>query len=396
VSASAHQIRAYQGPALLSYGFRIFFLGGALWAALVMVLWLALLTGQAALPSPLPPLQWHVHELLYGFLPAVVAGFLLTAVPNWTGRLPVSGTPLLYLFLVWVAGRVALLVSLLTGLWVAAAIDVAFLACLIAVMAREIIAGHNLKNLQVLVLVGLLLAGDAVFLSEVASGGAGEYGTRMGIAAAILLISLIGGRIIPSFTRNWLVKRVPGRLPVPFNRFDVATILAGAGALALWVGAPQATATGVVLVAAGLLHTARLARWAGERTFSEPLLAVLHVGYAFVPLGFLLIGMSILAPQTISTGGAVHCWTAGAIGTMTLAVMTRASLGHTGHAPHAGWATVAIYMLVLTAAAARLTAALGVAYMPMLQISAAAWVLAFAGFAAVYGPMLVAARPPGA
>jgi uncharacterized protein involved in response to NO len=396
MTATAQQIRSYSGPALLSYGFRIFFLAGAVWAAFAMVLWLMLLTGTAALPSALSPLQWHVHELLFGFLPAVVAGFLLTAVPNWTGRLPVCGAPLLNLFLLWGAGRLAIFFSAAIGIWPAAAIDLAFLACLIAVMAREIVAGRNYKNLRVLVLVGVLLAGDAVFLGEVIAGGAGNYGTRLGIAAAVLLISLIGGRIIPSFTRNWLVRCAPGRLPVPFNRFDVGVILASAAALALWVGAPDATVTGVALLAAGIAHIVRLTRWAGDRAFAEPLLAVLHVGYAFVPIGFVLMALSILSPDMIAPSGALHAWTAGAIGTMTLAVMTRASLGHTGQALTAAWPTTVIYGLVVTAAAARLAAASGLAYMQMLDLSAAAWVLAFGGFAVVYGPMLANPRRSGA
>jgi uncharacterized protein involved in response to NO len=340
--------------------------------------------------------QWHVHELLFGFLPAIVAGFLLTAGPNWTGRLPVCGPALLNLFLLWVAGRLAIFFSAATGIWLAAAIDLAFLACLIAVMAREIVAGRNYKNLRVLMLVGVLFAGDAIFLGEVITGGGGNYGTRLGIAAAVLLISLIGGRIIPSFTRNWLVRCAPGRLPVPFNRFDVGVILASATALALWVAVPDTTFAGLALLVAGMLHIVRMARWAGDRTLAEPLLIVLHVGYTFVPVGFVLVALSILSPDVIAPSGALHAWTAGAIGTMTLAVMTRASLGHTGQELTAAWPTTAIYGLVVMSAAARLAAAFGLAYTQMLHLSAAAWVLAFGGFAVVYGPMLARARRSGA
>ncbi len=392
MNTSAEKIRTFAGPALLSYGFRIFFLGGAVWGAIAVAVWPAMLTGSVALPTALSPLHWHVHAMLYGFLPAVAAGFLLTAVPNWTGRFPVQGTPLLALFLIWVAGRAAVLTSQLTGLWIAAAIDLAFPAALVAVIAREIIAGNNLRNLRVLVLIGLLLVGDAVFFAEAHSGTFFGYGTRLGIAAAVILLSLIGGRIIPSFTRNWLARQSPGRLPIAFNSYDVVSILISAAALALWVAMPDEVLTAGALFVAGAFQTLRICRWAGDRTLAEPLLVVLHVGYAFVPLGFFLVCLSILAPSAISTSGALHGWTAGAIGLMTLAVMTRASLGHTGRPLHANRATQAIYVLAFIAAAARLAAAFGVAYMPMLYLSATAWVLAFGGFAIVYGPILVSAR----
>jgi uncharacterized protein involved in response to NO len=392
MTTSAQQIRTYEGPALLSYGFRVFFLAGAAWAALTVALWLPVLTGALTLPAALSPIDWHVHELLFGFLPAIVAGFLLTAVPNWTGRLPVMGAPLLALFLVWAAGRIAVLISQHTGILTAAAVDLAFLVTLGAVIAREIIAGRNYRNLRVLVLVGLLLAANAAFWIEAATASGDGYGTRLGIAAAVLLISLIGGRIIPSFTHNWLARRASGRMPVTFNRFDIATLLATAIALAGWVAAPHAAASAGLLTLAGLMHLARLLRWAGERTIHEPIVLILHVGYAFIPLGFFLVAASILTPHVITTGGALHAWTAGAIGTMTLAVMTRASLGHTGRTTVASRTTQAIYVLVIAAALFRLGAALGIAYMPMLQLSAAAWVLAFGGFAFYYGRMLVRPR----
>lgn len=392
MTTSAQQIRTYDGPALLSYGFRVFFLAGAAWAALTVALWLPVLTGALTLPAALSPIDWHVHELLFGFLPAIVAGFLLTAVPNWTGRLPVMGVPLLALFLVWAAGRIAVLISQHTGILTAAAVDLAFLVTLCAVIAREIIAGRNYRNLRVLVLVGLLLTANAAFWIEAATASGDGYGARLGIAAAVLLISLIGGRIVPSFTHNWLARRASGRMPVTFNRFDIATLLATAIALAVWVAAPHAAASAGLLLLAGLMHLARLLRWAGERTIHEPIVLILHVGYAFIPLGFFLVAASILTPHVITTGGALHAWTAGAIGTMTLAVMTRASLGHTGRATVASHATQAIYVLVIAAAIFRLVAAFGIAYMPMLQLSAAAWGLAFGGFAFYYGRMLVRPR----
>jgi uncharacterized protein involved in response to NO len=330
VRTSAEQIRAFTGPVILSYGFRPFFLSGALWAAVAVALWLPMLSGHLALPSAFTPIEWHVHELLYGYVPAVVAGFLLTAVPNWTGRLPVVGTRLLLLFLIWTAGRIAILTSLWIGAWVAAAVDLAFLAALGLVVAREILAGNNTRNLKVLAVLALLLIGYALFHLRAVDGFGNGYGTRLGIAAIVLLIMLIGGRIIPSFTRNWLARRGAGRLPAPFDRFEVAVVALSGVALASWVILPEETPTAIIALAACGLNVVRLYRWACERTVTEPLVLILHVAYAFVPIGFLLLALAILTPWLVPPTGAVHGWTAGAIGIMTLAVMTRASLGHTG------------------------------------------------------------------
>lgn len=392
MTTTAQQIRAYRGPAILSYGFRPFFLAAGIWAAFAMAVWLPMLAGRLELPTAFGPIEWHAHELLYGFVPAAIAGFLLTAVPNWTGRLPVTGAPLLGLFLVWVAGRVAVLISGWIGAPLAAIMDLAFLACLGAVVAREINAGKNRRNLKVLVIVGLLFAGNAVWHAEIVFGTAQGFGARIGVAATVLLISLIGGRIIPSFTRNWLVRQGPGRLPEPFARFDVIAMLASGIAFASWIALPDHLATALLMLLAGVLNTARLARWAGERTLAEPLVLVLHVAYAFVPLGFFLLALSILAPALVIPSGAVHGWTAGAIGLMILAVMTRASLGHTGQPLTATRGITAIYAAVLAGALARIIAAFDIAREPMLHLSATAWVLGFAGFALIYAPLLTRPR----
>jgi uncharacterized protein involved in response to NO len=390
MATTAERMRAYTGPAILSYGFRPFFLFGALWAALVVAVWLPVLAGSVTLPTAFSPLEWHVHELVYGYVAAIVAGFLLTAVPNWTGRLPVTGAPLLALVLLWAAGRLAIFLSGVVGMAAAAAVDMLFLAFLAGVMAREIVAGGNLRNLEVLVLVGLLFVGNAVFHAEVmlARGGDG-HGTRIGIGAIVLLVTLIGGRIVPSFTRNWLARERPGHLPAPFGRFDAFCIAAGAAAIACWIAWPRALPTATLAGGAGLLHALRLGRWAGYRTAGEPLLLVLHIAYAFVPIGFLLLALSIAAPGLVVASGALHGWTVGAIGTMTLAVMTRASLGHTGRALAATPAIRAIYAAILIAALARILGAFDIWREALLTLSAAAWVLAFAGFASSFGPMLL-------
>ena len=388
MASSAAQIRAYQGPALFSYGFRPFFLFGAAWAALAVLIWLPMLAGRLTLPTHMSPIAWHVHELVYGYVPAVIAGFLLTAVPNWTGRLPVVGPRLVRLFALWCAGRVALLTSAWIGSGLAAMIDVAFLVALAAVIAREIVAGSNWRNLKVVGALGLLTAGNVLFHLEALSVIGGGYGERLGIATTVLLVMLIGGRIIPSFTRNWLARQPGSRLPIPFNALDTIIMIESGAVLALWVVMPESLITGWLAALVGLFNIVRLVRWAGDRTVREPLVLVLHVAYAFVPLGFLLLAVAVLMPQAVPAAGAVHGWTAGCIGLMTLAVMTRASLGHTGQPLTAGTGIRAIYVFAFVAALARIAAACGVWRGAMLEVAALAWVLAFAGFVIVYAPLL--------
>jgi uncharacterized protein involved in response to NO len=318
--------RAYQGPAILSYGFRPFFLLGAIYAGLAILVWLPLFHGELSLHSVFAPRDWHVHEMLFGYLPAVMTGFLFTAIPNWTGRLPIQGNPLLTLVLVWIAGRIAVTVSADTGWLPAFLIDASFLTLVAAAAAREILAGKNWRNLNVVALIALLLTGNVAFHIEAHVNGAANYSIRIGIAVVVLLISLIGGRIIPSFTRNWLAREKPGRLPTPFGRLDIAIVAITAVVLLIWIVREDGPLVGAALAFAGLLHLVRLGRWAGDRTFGEWLVLILHVGYAFVPLGFLLGAASAFGLLSQSAG--VHVWMAGAAGIMTLAVMTRASLSN--------------------------------------------------------------------
>jgi uncharacterized protein involved in response to NO len=385
------RLRDYNGPALLSYGFRPFFLFGALYAGLAVLAWLPMFNGELEPWTAFSPVDWHVHEMLYGYVPAVVTGFLLTAIPNWTGRLPIQGVPLLILVAVWLAGRAAVTFSAVIGWLPAAIMDAAFLAMVVAATAREIVAGKNWRNLRVVGLVTLLLAGNIAFHLEAHVNGGAEYGVRIGIAATVLLIVVVGGRIVPSFTRNWLARKNLGRLPAPFARIDVAVIAVTAAALVLWVVLPSAGLTGAALGIVGVLHIVRLARWAGDRTFADRLVLILHVGYAFVPLGFLLVGAAAVGLGEPSAG--IHAWMVGAAGVMTLAVMTRASLGHTGNALRASAVTQAVYVAIVIAAISRICASLEPTWSePLLYISAGAWIAAFFGFAGSYGPMLLRAR----
>lgn len=382
----------YTGPALFSYGFRPFFLAAAAWSAACIVLWIPQFVGELFLRTAYPPLDWHIHEMLYGYVAAVIAGFLLTAIPNWTGRLPISGMPLAALTAIWLSGRVAILLSVHLGIIAAALIDIAFLSTLAAVAAREIIAGRNWRNLRVLAVAGVLIASNVVFHAEVYAYGMADYGIRIGIGAVVLLISIVGGRVVPSFTRNWLARQGTGRLPAPFSRYDVATIAMTAASLAAWIALPNCAVIGLALIAAATMQSARLARWAGDRTTPDRLVQVLHVGYAFVPLGFALLGLSHLSPSVVPTSAGIHAWSAGAIGMMTLAVMTRASLGHAGQPLAAGVGTQAIYLFAFCAAMLRIIAAFNSSTM-LLEFASAAWVAAFGGFVLLYGPLLARKKP---
>ena len=397
MTTTTEQMRAWTGPSILTYGFRPFFFGAALWAAFSMVLWIPMLMGQVALPSTFDPVSWHAHEFLFGYLGAVIAGFLLTAVPNWTGRLPIVGWPLGALAALWLVGRVAVLVPAGSAPLAVAMVDLAFPVVLAAAITREIVAGRNWRNLIVLVMLAIFALGNGIFHWEAAQGAyaAQGYGLRLGLGAGIMMIAVIGGRVVPSFTRNWLAKRGPGRLPTaPMQRFDKAALVMLLAALLLWVVLPLAPATGVALALAGVLHLWRLARWAGHRTLSEPLVTVLHVGYAFLPLGALALGSEILMPGALGMAAAQHLWMGGAIGLMTLAVMTRATLGHTGQALSADVGTVAIYLALILAVLARVAAGLWPAQAPLLHgLSGLAWIAAFGGFGLVYGRFLLTLPP---
>lgn len=386
------RLREYRGPALFSYGFRPFFLLGAIHAAIAIPIWLLAFYGVIPFGTAFSSRDWHVHEMLYGYVPAVMTGFLLTAIPNWTGRLPLQGAPLAVLVLVWLAGRYAVTLSADIGWLGATLVDCAFLVLMAAAVAREIVAGKNWRNLKIVALLCLLAAANLGFHLEAHFERLAVYSTRLGIAVVLMLIMVIGGRVIPSFTRNWLLRQEPGRLPAPFGRFDIACLALSGASLALWIVTPEAQPTGVALCVAAALNLARLGRWAGYRTFPDRLVLVLHVGYAFVPLGFLLSGLSAFGIMAPSAG--IHAWTAGAIGIMTLAVMSRASLGHAGRALVASPALQGVYTAVSTAAFARICVGLHPSWNEaLLYVAAFSWATAFLGFAFLYAPVLFLKRP---
>jgi len=380
--------------AFFSAGFRPFFLLAGIWAAAAVPIWLAAYVHGYAVGGALPAMIWHAHEMVYGYGMAAVTGFLLTAVPNWTGRLPLRGTALALLGALWLAGRVALLASGWIGAAAAAAIDLAFPAVLVPVIAREVTAAKSFHNLPVVAILGALFCGNLlVHLHALDVAYTGALGNRIGVATLLLLIALIGGRIVPSFTRNWLAKHRPeGRMPAPHSALDWICLALAAIGLVAWAAAPGAAATPALELAAGLALAVRLARWRGLATLREPLLFVLHAGYAWLAAGLALNGLNGFLGW-LPPGAPLHALTIGAIGTMTLAVMTRASLGHGGRPLAAGAGTTAAYALVTLAAVLRVAASLaGALTVVVIAAAGLAWSAAFALFVILYAPILIRRR----
>ena len=382
-------------PTFLTQGFRPFFLAAGLWSVAALAIWIVMFVTGIAAPSRFDPLSWHIHEMLFGFVMAAIAGFLLTAIPNWTQRHPVSGSPLALLAGLWLLGRIACLISALIPPWLAIAADLSFPVVLLAVIAREIVAGRNWRNLPLVAPVTVL--GIANLLMHLEADGVAVpagLGWRLGLATVIVLISVMAGRIVPSFTRNWLAKRRDADLPaVPgwIDRTALGVLHAG---LFGWAFFPAFRAVGLLLLLGAVLNLWRLLRWRGGATAAEPLLLVLHVGYAWLALGAALLGLSMLDVH-LPQSAAIHALTAGAIGTMILAVMTRVARGHTGRDLSADRLTSVIYILVTLAAIARIAAAFGADWtIPLLIASACLWIGAFGLFTVSYAPMLLGPRDP--
>lgn len=384
---------AHTGPIILSYGFRPFFLSASIWAVLAMALWILALAANLPIGGLYGGPAWHAHEMLFGYTTAALAGFLLTAVPNWTGRLPVSGVPLAILFVVWLAGRLVLIAPDLLGLPLSVAVDLCFLPFLFCICAREIVAGRKWRDLKVLAGVGALALANGGYHYFTLTADDPGMANRLAVAAYVMLIGIIGGRIVPSFTRNWLAKRDVKTLPVPYNHFDTSALLVAIAALAAWVLAPyEALTTAIGLLAAGL-HAIRLYRWRGWRTGAEPLVLVLHLAYGFVPLGFLAI--ALIPPGLLDPISALHVFTVGAIGVMTLAVMSRATRGHTGLPLIASMTTAISYGVLLAGALLRpLANFVPDHYLMLVSLSGLCWMLAFALYVIEYAPSLLNRRKP--
>jgi uncharacterized protein involved in response to NO len=380
---------------VLGYGFRPFFALAGLYAALSVTLWLLMWTGTIGFSPTLPPSWFHAHEMLFGFAGAALGGFLLTAVPNWTGQGPIRGGALLALVLAWIAGRAAMLASGALDPRLAAAADLLFFPLLAAFQAPAILVRSARRNLIfVAILAALLLANLGVHLEALGLAETARWGLRLGLNVFVLAVTLVGGRVVPAFTQGGLkAQGIPTAIE-PAPRLDAAAILSVAAMTVAEAAGVPGAGVGMLAGLAAFANLARLARWRGLETLRWPLLWVLHLGMAWLVAGLAL--KSLAGFGLVPEFAALHALGAGAIGIMTLAIMTRATLGHTGReliaAPGSGLA----YLCVSFGALARVTAAFAAdVQVPLTVAGGALWAAGFVLFLWIYGKMLLGPRVDG-
>jgi uncharacterized protein involved in response to NO len=374
--------------ALFALGFRPFYLLAAAFAAVSVPAWVASYYGLA---GPLQVgLAWHVHEMVFGFVVAVVIGFLYTAGRAWTGLWTPRGLQLAAIAGLWIAGRIAMFAA---SPPFAAVVDLAFLPVAATPLYRVLARAGNKRNMFLVGLLGLLTLCNAVF--HASALGWLQLAPARPIHAAIMVVVLIetaiGGRVIPMFTAN----AVPGAKTVANPLVDKSALALSALAGAAWVFALPALVVAVLALGAAASQGLRLAGWKPLCTLRNPLLWILHLSYAWIPLGFLMLALAqfgIVAPSA-----AVHVLALGALGGLILGMITRTALGHTGRALTAGRGETAMYVLIQLGVLVRLVAALapGRAHDVALVGSAALWSAAFILYVLVYGPYLMRPRLDG-
>jgi len=384
------------GRTLLGHAFRPFFLLGGAFAAAAVLLWILVLDG--ANPAPgwlaLSP-AWHGHEMLFGFVGAAIAGFVLTAVASWTGRPPVQGAMLGALVACWLVGRVAMLLSGLWPAWLVAGLDLLFPVLLCALVGREVLAAGSRRNYPIAAITGLIALLD--LLHHLAAAGVVGGGERrvlsLMVHLVLVLITIIAGRIIPAFTRNWLAARGETRGPraLPWLERSIVPLTALTGVAAST--SPTGRATGALALVCGLAHGLRLFGWRGAATRPEPIVWALHAAYLWLPVGYLLTALAAFG-RLLPPFAAQHALTVGAIGGMILAVTSRVGLGHTGRPLHAARPIVLAYLVLGLAALLRILApVVDAAGTALLTLSAVGWILGFGCFLWIYGPILTQPRP---
>lgn len=384
---------------LLAVGLRPFFLLAGVDAIFNMGLWLAVYIHPGFWPADtIPAMYWHSHEMLFGFVAAAIAGFLLTAVPGWTGEKSYAGWRLATLAALWTAGRVAMFPILYCPMNLAALIDLAFFPALVATLSPPLLRSRKLRNLPFVALLTLLFAANLIFhLGRLNILAGGELTALVATIDIVqILVAVVGGRIIPAFTKSGLSSL---GIPVEMNSnswLEVAAIVAIVAVLVGDMAAPQSTWNGVVALAAAALQAARLAQWKGYRALRDPLIWVLHLGYAWLVVGLTLKGLWLVANIPFAEKW-LHALTVGAFATMILAVMTRASLGHTGRSLIAPTPIAAAYLLISLSAAIRVFGPVIVPsdYNAVVLAAGACWIGAFAIFLLIYTPVLMRSRVDG-
>lgn len=383
--------------ALWGYGFRPFFLGAGVLAALLIPWWAGALAWGLPLGTGWPPALWHGHEMLFGFIVAAVAGFLLTAVPSWTGERGFAGWPLVLLATVWGLARFAVATSALWPLAWVAGIDLLFLPGLAAFVLPPLVRSSN-RNTPLLAVLLALWGTDAAFYWYLGHGDAGlaRRALFVGIDIVLLLVTVIGGRIIPAFTSAALKQRGVSSQVRAWRGVTPLAIVSMVAVVVLDVWWPESSAAGLVAAVAAIVQLVRLAQWRGTLTLRMPIVWVLHFGYLWLPVGLALKALALLGGVAFASFY-LHALTIGAATTMIVAVMTRASLGHTGRPLVVARPTAYAYGLLSAAAFVRVfgPSLLPLSYIWVVVLAAALWTAAFVLFLAVYAPILLSPRADG-
>jgi len=401
---AARAARRYSGPVFFEYGFRPFFLGAGVLAVLAMLAWMAWITlqrvsdGPVGLSIAVPVHQWHAHEMIFGYALAVVAGFFLTAVPNWTGRQPVRGRTLAILFALWLLARLTGWTSAVVPPALVALPELGFLAMLATLIGHALLSGWSKRNFVFLpVLIALILAAALYHLEAAGvADNTAAAGHLLAIDALLVLVTVVGGRIVPAFTTNVLRRHEITPLPRAMDKRDAVAILLVVALLVADLAAPGSAAAGWVSAAAGIAGALRMIGWRAARVLWSPILWVLHLGYGWLVLGLLLKGLALttgIVPEVL----ALHALTVGAVGSMTLGVMTRAALGHTGRPLKVSGGVAVSYLLLSLAAATRILGPLlfESLYDASMILSGLLWSTAFVVFTIAYWPILTRPRVTG-
>jgi uncharacterized protein involved in response to NO len=382
---------------VFSHGFRPHFLLAGFAALVLLPAWALSLVGGMPLATGWPPTLWHAHEMLFGFIASAIAGFLLTAVPSWTGQKGYAGAPLVALASLWLLARVLIATSARWPPWLTAGVDLAFLPLLAALIAVPLVRSRN-RNTPLLLVVLLLWSSNLAFHLALLRGDPpmARHALFLGIDLVLILVTVIGGRIVPSFTTSAL--RQKGVAAAVASRpwlagVAVASMVAVAAGDTFW---PDQALNGWLAAFAALAQAVRMAQWQAARTLRMPILWVLHLAYAWLPVGLALKAMALLGGW-LAGAFWLHALTVGALSTMIVAVMTRASLGHTGRPLLANPLTTLGYVLLTAAALVRVfgLAALGLAYAQVIALSALLWTASFALYLGVYAPILWGPRADG-